>query len=76
MRSSYILFGTSQPVTHAYVPATITAARANFVPISGKPKDNDLLRLSECLMPILLGIPYNTVDVNHNLWGILSSGAN
>ena len=42
------------------VLATITAARDNFVPISGKPIDGNLLRLRECLIPILLTIRYNT----------------
>ena len=29
--------------------------------------------MSECITPILLGIPYNTVEGYHNLWGILYS---
>ena len=57
------------------MPVTITMARETFVPITGKLNDNNLLCLRECLMPIILGIPYNTEDVNHNIWGILSSDA-
>ena len=57
------------------VSAIITAARENFVPISSKPQDNYLLRMREFRTLILLGIPYNTADGNHNLWGILSSDA-
>ena len=57
------------------VSATITVDRATFVPIAGKTKDNNLLYIREFLTPILLGIPYNTVDGDNNLWGILSSDA-
>ena len=62
-------------MTQRDVSATITADMDNFIPISGKPKDNDLHRLSECLTTILLGTPYNTVDGNNTLYGILSSDA-
>ena len=31
--------------------------------------------MKECLMPIILVIPYNTTVGAHNLWGILSSDA-
>ena len=55
--------------------ATITVARATLFPISGKPNYKDLLRLRECLTPILLRISYNIADGNHNLWEILSSDA-
>ena len=60
-------------MTPKHVLATITAAQGAFIPISGKPKDYDLLHMKECLTLILLRILYNTVDVDHNLWGILSS---
>ena len=59
-------------MTHEDVPTSITLARANFVPIFDKPKYNDLLRMSECFTPILLGIPYKTLNGYHNLRGILS----
>ena len=58
-----------------YVSSTITADRETSVPISGKPNDNSLLRLRGCITQILLGTPYKTADINHNLWGILSSNA-
>ena len=60
-------------MTPEHMSDTITAARANFVSISSKPKDDDIICLREFLMQILLVIPYNTTDSNHNLWGILSS---
>ena len=62
-------------MTPKNMSATITAARENFVSVTGKPKYGYLLRLSECLTLILIGIPYNIVDVDHNLCGILSSDA-
>ena len=58
-----------------YVSATITAARETFVPTAGKPKDNGIIRMRECLRPLLIGIPYKTADGNHNLWDKISSDA-
>ena len=58
-------------MTPRYVFSTIAMVRATFVPISGKPKDNYLLSMRECLTPTLLGTPYNTADSYHNIWGIL-----
>ena len=57
------------------VSEKITAAMVTFVYIDGKPTDNNLLRLRELPTPILLGIPYNTADGAHKLWGILYSNA-
>ena len=57
------------------VLATITVDRATFVPTEGKTKGEKLLHLRECLMSILIGTPYNTVDGYCNLWEIISSDA-
>ena len=65
----------TKSMTHEGVSATITAARTTFVPITGKPKNNNLLRLREWLIPILLSIPYKNTSCNHNLWYRLYSDA-
>ena len=49
---------------------TTTVDRATFFPIAVKPTDAGLLRMRECLTPILLVILYNTYDGANNLWGI------
>ena len=55
------------------MPSKITADEMNFVPITVKSMDNDLLCLREYLIPILIRILYNTTNGTHNLWGILFS---
>ena len=76
---STLLLRPAQNLTSAMtsedMPATITADRADFFPISGKPKDGDLLCLRKFLISILLRISYKTANGDHNLWGILSSDA-
>ena len=59
-------------MTTKEVLATVTVAKATSPPISGKIRDNDLLRLRKGLTLILLDLPYNTANSNYNLWGILS----
>jgi hypothetical protein len=64
------------------LPATMTPkattsalalAQALFVPIDGQPSDNDLVRLSDAILPILLKATYDHVNGVHNLWGLVAS---
>ena len=47
-----------------------------FTAIVGQPTDADLHELRECLLPILLDIPYDQETGKHNLVGIIADGAN
>ena len=70
----YLAHNSKSTTTPKGVTIIITAAKATFVPITSKPKDNEILSLRELLTPILLIILNNTADGDHILWGILSYG--
>jgi hypothetical protein len=53
--------------------AALTAAQALFLPIDGQPSDDNLVRLSDTIMPILLKATYTCVNGIHNLWGLVAS---
>jgi hypothetical protein len=44
-----------------------------FLPIDGQPSNNDLIRLSDAILPILLKATYDCVNGIHNLWGLVAS---
>jgi hypothetical protein len=44
-----------------------------FFPINGQPSDNNLIRLSNAILPILLKATYNRINGVHNLWGLVAS---
>ena len=44
-----------------------------FLPIDGKPTDDDLLAIREVLLPILMLIPYNRLTAVHSLTGLITS---
>jgi hypothetical protein len=59
------------------IKALFADASAQFAPILGNPKDDDLTALREVLMPLLLSIPYDKDGLAplHNLIGIIEPPA-
>jgi hypothetical protein len=55
------------------ITSALAAAQALFLPINGQPSDNDLVHLSEAILPILLKATYNCVNGIHNLWRLVAS---
>jgi hypothetical protein len=53
--------------------SALAAAQALFLPIDGQPSDNNLVRLSDTILPILLKATYDHVNGIHNLWGLVAS---
>ncbi len=49
--------------------ATTTLA---FLPIAGQPTDDNLVRINNALMPILLKIAYDCTNGIQNLWGLIT----
>ena len=62
-------------MTSIEVTVCFQAAQEIFVAITGKPSDEDIVRICEILTPILLIIPYDDVDEDNNLWGLIASQA-
>ena len=60
-------------MTPTEVIACFQAAQENFVAITGKPTDEDIVRIREILTPLLLSILYNESEENNNLWGLIAS---
>ena len=60
-------------MTPTEVIASFQAAQDIFVAISGKPTDEDLVRIREILTPLLLSIPYDESHEDNNLWGLIAS---
>jgi hypothetical protein len=60
-------------MTPKAITSALTAAQVLFLPINGQPSDNDLVRLSDVILPILLKAIYNQVNSVHNLWGLVAS---
>jgi hypothetical protein len=59
-------------MTPKAITSALAAAQALFLPINGQPSD-DLICLSDAILPILLKVTYNCVNGVHNLWGLVSS---
>ena len=53
----------------------IKYATNTFVNIAAKPTNNDMSRMNQTLLPILLKIPYNQVDTTHSSSGLISPSA-
>ncbi len=43
-----------------------------FPPLEGKPTDDDLLTIRECILPLLMVIPYDQLNGIHSLMAILT----
>jgi len=46
-----------------------------FPPLEGKPTDDDLLAIRECILPLLMVIPYDQLNGIHSLTAILTDAA-
>ncbi len=46
-----------------------------FPPLEGKPTDDDLLAIQECILPLLMVIPYDQLNGIHSLTAILADAA-
>jgi len=61
------------------MPAAITRlfkeAYDTFPPLDGKPTDDDLLAIRECILPLLMVIPYDQLNGIHSLMAILTDAA-
>ena len=63
----------------AYITALLAKAAENHPQIVGQPSDDDIFAMTEILFPILHDANYDmtvvTGRVNHNLVGLIQSGA-
>ncbi len=60
-------------MTSKAITSALAAAQALFLPIDGQPSNNNLIHLSDTILPILLKATYNHVNGIHNLWGLVAS---
>jgi hypothetical protein len=60
---------TMTPTALALALATATLA---FLPIAGQPTDDDLVRITNALAPILLKLTYDCANGVQNLWGLIA----
>ncbi len=60
-------------MTPKAITSALAAAQALLLPINGQPSNNDLVCLSDTILPILLKTTYNHVNGIHNLWGLVAS---
>jgi hypothetical protein len=44
-----------------------------FLPINGQPTNDDLICLSDAILPIVLKAAYDRINGIHNLWGLVAS---
>jgi hypothetical protein len=55
------------------ITSALATAQALFLPIDGQPSDDNLVRLSDTILPILLKATHNHFNGVHNLWGLVAS---
>jgi hypothetical protein len=60
-------------MTPKAITSALAADQALFLPINGQPSDNDLICLSDAILPIFLKAAYNRINSVHNLWGLIAS---
>jgi hypothetical protein len=60
-------------MTPEWITSALAVAQALFLPIGGQPSDNNLVRISDAILPILLKATYNRVNGIHNLWSLIAS---
>jgi hypothetical protein len=54
-------------MTPKAITSALAAAQVLFLPINGQPSDDNLVRLSDTILPILLKATYDCVNGVHNL---------
>jgi hypothetical protein len=55
------------------ITSALAIAQVLFLPIDGQPSNDNLVHLSDAIVPILLKATYNCVNGVHNLWGLVAS---
>jgi hypothetical protein len=60
-------------MTPKIITSALTAAQVLFLPIDGQPSDNNLVCLSDTILPILLKATYSRINGVHNLWSLVAS---
>jgi hypothetical protein len=60
-------------MTPKAITSALTAAQVLFLPIDGRPSNNNLVCLSDAIWPILLKATNDRVKTIHNLWGLVAS---
>ena len=60
-------------MTPEEIVAKFATAIDHFEPITEQPSDTDLTRIWEAVAPLLLQIPYDETEGNHNLIGLIWS---
>jgi hypothetical protein len=60
-------------MTPEAITSALAAAQALFLPIDGQPSNNNLVHLSDAIVPILLKSTYNHVNGVHNLWRLVAN---
>jgi hypothetical protein len=60
-------------MTPEVINSTLAAAQALFLPINGQPSNDNLVCLSDAILPILLKAIYDCINGIHNLWGLVAS---
>jgi hypothetical protein len=60
-------------MTPKAITSALAAAQVLFLPINGQPSNDDLVHLSDAILPFLLKATYGCVNGVHNLWGLVAS---
>jgi hypothetical protein len=60
-------------MTPKAITSALAAAQVLFLPIDGQPFNNNLIRLSNAISPILLKSTYDHINSIHNLWGLVAN---
>jgi hypothetical protein len=60
-------------MTPKAITSALAAAQVLFLLINGQPSNDNLVRLSNAILPILLKAIYDHLNSVHNLWGLVAS---
>jgi hypothetical protein len=60
-------------MTPKAIISALAAAQTLFLPINGQPSDDNLVCLSDTILPIFLKATYDRINSVHNLWGLVTS---
>jgi hypothetical protein len=60
-------------MTPKAITSALAAAQVHFLHINGQPSNNNLVCLSNAILPILLKATYDRINGVHNLWGLVAS---
>ncbi len=60
-------------MTPKAITSALAAAQALLLPIDGQLSDDNLVCLSDAILPIILKATYDHINGVHNLWGLVAS---